>query len=231
MSMLVQNWMSKNVITVSTTDSMSRIAELMKEHNIRIVPVMKENKLVGVVTDGDIKRASASDATSLDIHELLYLIATIEARQVMTPDPVRVRPDLTLIEAAEIMLIKKISSLPVTDAKGDLIGIVTQSDLFRAMITLSGSGKKGIQIGFQVEDRAGAMEPVLAAVRSRGGRLVSIFTTHEHAAEGCRQAYLRFFGIDRSEMKAMLEDVGAHCRLQYVVDHQNNRRTVYPKGK
>ena len=69
--MLVKNWMSKNVITVDVNDSMARASELIKENHIRELPVMKNGKLVGVVTDRDLKKASASDATTLDIHELL----------------------------------------------------------------------------------------------------------------------------------------------------------------
>ena len=96
--MLVKNWMSKDVITIEANDSMSRATNLLKEHDIRMLPVMKNGKLVGVVTDRDLKRASASDATTLEIHELLYLISHIKIKEIMTKAPVTVHPDITVEE-------------------------------------------------------------------------------------------------------------------------------------
>ena len=84
--MLVKNWMSKKVITVDTNASMQDAIETLKENNIRFLPVMKKRKLVGVVTDKDLKRASASDATTLEIHELLYLLSKIKLKDIMSKD-------------------------------------------------------------------------------------------------------------------------------------------------
>jgi len=81
--MLVKNWMNKNVITIKSDDAMSDAMRLLKEHDIRLLPVMNKGKLVGVVTDRDLKRASASDATSLEVHELLYLLSRIKIKEIM----------------------------------------------------------------------------------------------------------------------------------------------------
>ena len=82
--MLVKNWMSKNVITMKAEDSMQHASSIMREHKVKMLPVLENGKLVGVVSDSDLKRASASDATLLDIHELLYLISKIKVRDIMT---------------------------------------------------------------------------------------------------------------------------------------------------
>ena len=82
--MLVTNWMSKNIITVDENDSMQDAMKLLKEHDIRMLPVVKKGKLVGIVTDRDLKRASASDATTLEIHELFYLLTRIKVKNLMT---------------------------------------------------------------------------------------------------------------------------------------------------
>ncbi len=88
--MLVSNWMSKNVVTVDVEDSMHDAVKLMKENEIRMLPVLKKGKLVGIITDRDLKRSAASDATMLDVHELLYLVSKIKVRNIMTKDPITV---------------------------------------------------------------------------------------------------------------------------------------------
>ena len=92
--------MSKPVITVKAEDSMQKATELLKEHNIRILPVMEIGKLVGIITDRDLKRASASDATTLEIHELVYLLSKIKVKEIMTKDPITIVPYYTLEETA-----------------------------------------------------------------------------------------------------------------------------------
>ncbi|HWR91354.1 MAG TPA: CBS domain-containing protein, partial [Desulfobacterales bacterium] len=107
--MLVKNWMSKDVVTVNEDDSMQDALKLMKQHSIRMLPVLKNGSLVGVVTDRDLKRASASDATTLDVHELLYLVSKIKVKNIMAKNPISVPPDLTVEETAEVLLNNKIS--------------------------------------------------------------------------------------------------------------------------
>ena len=116
--MLVKNWMSQPVITVEASDSMLNAVNLLKDHDIRMLPVMKKGKLVGIVTDRDLKEASASDATTLEVHELLYLISKIKVEEIMTKDPVTVPIDYTVEEVAEILLKNKISGVPVIDHDG-----------------------------------------------------------------------------------------------------------------
>ncbi len=94
--MLVKNWMSKNVITVDENDSMQDAMKYLKEHDIRMLPVMKKGKVIGIVTDRDLKRASASDATTLEVHELLYLLTKIKVKDIMTRDVITVPPDYTV---------------------------------------------------------------------------------------------------------------------------------------
>ena len=115
--MLIRYWMNKPVITVEKNDSMQRAAALMKENHIRLLPVVDKGKLCGIVSDRDLKRASASDATSLDVHELLYLISKIRVADIMTRDVVTVNQNWTVEEAADLMLDRKISGAPVVDER------------------------------------------------------------------------------------------------------------------
>ena len=151
--MLVETWMSKPVITIDADDSMQNATALLKEGHIRILPVMENGKLVGIITDRDLKRASASDATTLEIHELLYLLSKIKVKEIMTKDPITARPDYTLEETSRILLEKKISGVPVVNDEGQVIGIITRDDLLRVLIDLTGVDKRGIEFAFQVKDR------------------------------------------------------------------------------
>jgi len=124
--MLVKYWMSKPVITLDENDSMDKAIKLLKQHKISMLPIMKKGSLVGIVTDRDIKRASASDATCLEIHELLYLISTIKVKEIMTKDPITVPYNYTVEETAQVLLKHNISGVPVIDHEGDMVGTITQ---------------------------------------------------------------------------------------------------------
>jgi len=158
--MLVKNWMSKEVVTVDADDSMQNAIYILQEQNIKMLPVMDDGNLVGIITDRDLKKASPSDATTLDMHELLFLISKIKVKDLMKKPVYTVPPDYTVEEAAALLLEKKISGLPVVDENNRLIGIITRSDLFRVIISLSGLGKKGIQFAIRIKDMPGTIKEV-----------------------------------------------------------------------
>jgi acetoin utilization protein AcuB len=225
--LLVENWMNPNVITVDADDSMLDATKLLKEHNIRHLPVLEKGKLVGVITDRDLKRASPSDATSLEAHELLYLIANIKVREIMTKNPITVPFNFTIEEAAEILLQAKISGMPVVDKQGDVIGTITQTDLFKVLISLTGVGKKGVQFAFLLEDRAGSIKDVADVIRSYGGRMASILSSYEKAPEGHRYVYIRMYDVDRAKMPQLKEDLKKKAKMLYIVDSRENKREIF----
>ena len=225
--MLVKNWMSINVITVDINDSMQDAMKLLKENDIRMLPVMKKAKLVGIVTDRDLKKASASDATTLEVHELLYLLMKIKVKDIMTRDVITVPPDYTVEETAQVLQKNRISGAPVVDADGQLVGTITQTDLFRVLISLTGVGNGGIQFGFQVEDRPGSIKEVADIIRIYGGRMVSILSSYDEVAEGYRNVYIRMRSIERSELKKLIKELESKAGLLYMVDHTENNREIY----
>jgi acetoin utilization protein AcuB len=225
--MLVRNWMSKKVITVDVDESMVEATRLLKAHNIRMLPVMKKGTIVGVVSDRDLKRASASDANTLEIHELLYLLTTIKIRDVMTKHPLTVPFDYTIEEAAEIMLKHKISGLPVVDHDGQLVGIITQSDIFRVIISLTGLSNRGIQFGFLVEDRQGAIQEITELIRDHGGRIASILTSYDKVPHNHRQVFMRTYWMERKELLKLLEGLKKKAVILYMIDLKDGYREIY----
>ena len=224
--MLVKNWMSKDVITVDVNDSMQDATGLLKEHNIRGLPVMKNGKLAGVVTDRDLKKASASDATSLEIHELLYLISKIKIKEIMTKDPITIPVDYTVEEAAEVLLDNKLSGAPVVDDEGHVVGIITQTDIFRVMVSLTGVREKGIQLGFQLEDRSGSIKEVTDIIRKYGCSVVSILSSSDKKS-GYRHVYIRACNCDRGRLEQLKDELKAKANLLYLVDHIEKKQEVY----
>jgi acetoin utilization protein AcuB len=192
-----------------------------------MLPVMKKGTLVGVVTDRDLKKASASDATTLDVHELLYLISKIKVKEIMSKKPVTIPINYTIEETATILLENNISGAPVVDNNNAVIGIITQTDIFKVVISLTGIAKKGIHFGIRVKDIPGSIKEVADIIRGFGGRLASILTSYEMVKQGYRNVYIRAYGIDRSRLKDLLSDLKNKADLMYYVDHAENKREVF----
>ena len=136
----VRRWMTENVITITPQTTLPEAQRIMLEHKIRRLPVVKSGKLVGIVTLGDIREAKPSDATTLSIYELNYLMDRLTAKDFMTPNPITITADATIAEAARLMVEHKIGGLPVID-HGDLVGIITETDFCRLLISQSESVK------------------------------------------------------------------------------------------
>ena len=131
----VRNWMTADPITVKLETSLPEVHQIMVSEEIRRLPVVDEKgRLIGIVTLGDVRGAQPSPATSLSIWEMNYLLSNLNVEKIMTPDPITVNPDQTIGEAARIMLENRISGLPVTEADGRLVGIITESDIFSMVV-------------------------------------------------------------------------------------------------
>jgi acetoin utilization protein AcuB len=128
---LVRDWMSRHVITVTPETMLPEAEQLMVGKTIRRLPVMENGRLVGITTYGDIRNARPSAVSSLNIWELNYLVSRIKMSEIMSCDPITVSPEATIGEAAQKMLANMIGGLPVLDSQGQLVGIITESDIFR----------------------------------------------------------------------------------------------------
>jgi acetoin utilization protein AcuB len=211
--MLVKYWMTTEVITVDEDVSLMQASKLMKEHGIKHIPVIKEHRLVGIVSDRDLKEAQPSDATSLDIHELYYLLDKVKIKSLMSTDLHTTTGEEVIERAAALMLDYDISSLPVVDQEGKLKGIVTKGDLFRGLIAISGIHQTQLQIGLEVVDRPGAVKKVTDLIRTHGGRVVSITTHYEEAPEGFQHLYIRCKALENEE--ALFEDLEENFKILY----------------
>jgi acetoin utilization protein AcuB len=225
--MLVRNWMNPTVISTEAQASMEEALHLMKENQIKTLPVFDRETLVGVLTDRDLKRASASDATLLEVHELLHLLSRIKVRDIMSRNPITIPDTYTVEEAAEVLRDHHISGAPVMDAKGRMVGMISQNDLFNALMSLTGVKRRGIHLAFEVEDRPGSIKDLADIIRRYGGRMASILSSYDRAPQGFRHVYIRAYQVDRGKIGAMLEELQATAKLRYMVDHRENRREIF----
>lgn len=131
---LVKNWMSRDVISVELSTNLSKAHQLMLDHRIRRLPVIHRERLVGVVTLGDVRAALPSNTKTVSPFEANSLLLGVTVERIMTQNPVTVSPYATISEAAWLMMEYKISGLPVVDKSGKLVGIITESDIFRLVV-------------------------------------------------------------------------------------------------
>ena len=235
--MLVKNWMTRDVITIDGSDSMRHAADLLREHAISMLPVMKDDQLAGTVTDQDLGNASLQSGKVLEFKELLHLMSEITVDKIMNKRLITVHYDYTTEEAADMLLANSIHSLPVVDHEENVIGIITETDLLIALMSVTGLGregiqrifmkKRGIQFAFMAEDRAGSIKALEDIFRKYGGHIMSILSSLDRSPDGHRKVYFRLYGINRYKLSQLKEELGAKATLLYLVDHRENRREIF----
>jgi len=189
--MPVQDWMSKDLVTIDADTSIMKASKVMKQNRIQHLPILKKGRLVGIISDRDLKEATPSKATTLDIHEMYYLLDTISVKDIMPKTLFTIAPEATVEKAAAVMLKRRISALPVVDPQGSLAGIITKGDIFRAFVSVSGIHQGALAMGLELEDQPGSIKQVTDVIRAHGGRLASILTGYEGASEGFRRVFIR----------------------------------------
>lgn len=208
--MLVHERMTRNPVTVNPGTPVADALRLMREKKVRRFPVVDaQGKLVGIVSDKDLLYASPSPATTLSMWEIPDLLARIKIEHVMTPDVITVAADTPLEEAARIMADRKIGGLPVLQ-DGTLVGIITETDLFKSLLELLGGRRSGVRVTFSVRDAKGELARVTQAVFGIGGDIVGLGARELPAdADGQWEIMLKVQDVDQDALVAALRPVAA----------------------
>ncbi len=215
--MLVKEWMATKPIVVDENTSIMKATQIMKENNIRRIPVVRDGHLIGIISDRDIKEAAPSKATTLDVHELYYLLSEIKVKDIMTPDPITLKEDDSVEKAAVIMLENRISGMPIVDNDYHVVGIITETDVFKVMVSITGAYRSPIQLAFDMEDRPGSLNKLLNAIRELGGRIVSVLTSHEHMPVGRREVYTRLKDMPDQELNKLVDSLKKDFKILFVI--------------
>lgn len=211
--MLVKDRMTPNPVTTTPETGILEALQLMRKHNVRRLPVLDKGKLVGIVTESELLRVSPSPATSLSVFEMNYLLSKMKVKEVMTPDPVTVTPDTLIEEAAVLMRENVVSGLPVVD-KGQLVGIITETNIFDAFIDSMGLRRHGTRIAVEMEDRTGVLAGITSIIKKHDVSIISVATFHPGEHRG--HIVLR---LDTTDIEPILADLK---KAGYTISHVAN---------
>lgn len=173
--MFVKNFMTKDPITVTLDKSIPFTADVMKKHKLKRLPVMDNNRLVGIITEKDVAKALPSPATSLSKYEINYLTDKITVADVMTADVITVTPNTTVEEATMIMHQEDVGCLPVLE-NDQLVGIVTETNIYDALTKLFGFDRPGLRVTVQVQDRIGVIADLTTLIKNLDLTIISLAT-------------------------------------------------------
>lgn len=206
--MKVKHWMTKDPITVTPETLAVEAQKLMKENKIRRLPVVDKGRLVGIVTFRNLIEAAPSSATSLSIHELNYLIMKIKVKDLMKKNVITVSPEDTVIEAIARGVEKGIGGFPVVDPAGMLVGIITETQIAKAMIQLFGTDVRNEIISLEnVDLQPGTFGRIVAQVEALGGNMVSMFSIPRRTTDLLR-VYIRLKAGKKDEVVKALQQAG-----------------------
>lgn len=206
--MYVRSRMTENPITITRQTTVAEALDLMRRSSIRRLPVMEKGKLVGIVTDRDLSEVSPSPATSLSVFEINYLLAKMKVGDVIPKKQtvVTIPPDALLEEAALLMRDHKVGALPVCE-NGNLVGIITETNIFDAFIDLLGVRDAGTRITIETEDKPGVLADVTEVIRDYGANISRIAVFRENVKEDKALVVIR---LTNPNIDPMIEVLKGH---------------------
>jgi acetoin utilization protein AcuB len=217
--MLVKERMSYPVFTIRPDTPVPDALKLMKTESIRRLPIVdKRGRMVGIVSDRDLLHASPSNATSLSIWEVNYLLSKLKVEKIMTRAVISIDEDTPIEEAARIMADNKIGGLPVLRA-GELVGIITETDLFNIFLELLGAREPGVRLSLLVPDVPRELAELTKAITEAGGNILALGTFLGESLDN-REVTLKVDGVAADTLVAALEPL-----VERFVDVRGSPRT------
>jgi acetoin utilization protein AcuB len=212
--MFVGRRMTRNVVSVTKDASVLHVRNLLRDKDINQVPVVEGSKVVGVITDGDIRENSASPASTLSVHELNYLLTEMKAGDIMTRNPVTVSPETPVEEAAKILNEKGIGCLPVVK-DGGLVGIITTCDMLNVLLEVMGVGTRSSRIELSIPSDMGEICNIATIVKGLGLSIMSMVSTVHETDPATRFSVLRVNTDDIRELCKALRGAGYRVTTKY----------------
>lgn len=214
--MLVRNRMTLNPKVISPDASHPEALRILHQEKFRYLPVVDKNgKLVGVVTEADLLHASPSSASSLSIYEMNYLLANLKVQEVMSSPAITVAEDAPIEEAARLMIEKEIGCLPVL-RDGKLVGVITETDIFRTFVEVLGRGKNVLRLTLRSPDVPGELARLTAVMAKLGGNIHNVAS---FMGDDTQHVYFMFRldGVEEKILRTALQEMGEQivhlCRI------------------
>jgi acetoin utilization protein AcuB len=215
--MFVGRRMTRNLITATPDTSILKVKNLLKEYNIDQVPVVEGKKLVGIITDKDIRNNSASPASTLSVHELNYLLSEMKAREIMTKKLYTVSPGTTIEEATKLINEKRVNSLPVV-VNDELVGIITTCDMLNVLLEFMGMDTPSSRVELTLSGDMGEIAKIAGIINKLGLTIMSIVSTISREKGDTRIAVIRVNTDDITELIQVFEESGYNLAMEYKVE-------------
>jgi acetoin utilization protein AcuB len=224
--------MKTNLVTVEYDDTVLDALHLMREHKIRRLPVLRRGKLVGIITEKDIKEFSPSRASTLDIYEMHNVLAKTEVKEAMTKDVITVSPDDPIERAALILRDMRFGGLPVVEKNDNLVGIITAVDVFDVFVEAMGMRKPGARVNITVEDKPGAIAEIAKILKIHNLNIISLatFFTKERDDKK-RDIVIRLSGDKNNVDNAINELKDSGYNVTNVLEMEGRITSIYKMDK
>jgi acetoin utilization protein AcuB len=205
--MFVRDYMTRNPITVTPETTFPQAIKAIRNNKIRHLPVVEDNKLVGLIVENDLLSNQPSQATTLSVFEIYALLDSLLVSKMMSRPVITVEGDCPIEEAARIMVENKISCLPVVDGN-NLVGIITETDIFKSLVMVLGGKERGLRLTLRLPDKVGELAAISAKIAESGGNIVAI-TSSSHGLEGgLRDVTIKEAGADQEALVSWLRSSG-----------------------
>ena len=208
--MLVRDRMSAPAVTIITGTPFQEAVKLMREGGFRRLPVVnKSGQLVGIVSERDLLHASPSPASSLSIWEMNYLLWKLKIEELMTRKVVSVAPTAPIEEAARLMVEHRIGGLPVTDMSGAVIGVITETDIFKTFVEMLGGSEHGLRLMLEIPSGGGQLAKLSQAIFDLGGNITSVGSL-DHESDDMRRLLIKVQNVSQDQLVNAIEELGDH---------------------
>ena len=208
--MFVRDRMSAPVITVGPDTPFPDALKLMQKHQYRRLPIVNaDGVLVGIVSERDLLHASPSPASSLSVWEMNYLLAKLKIGQLMTKEVISVTPEMPIEIAARMLVEHRIGGMPVLDDKRHVVGVITETDIFKAFVEMLGTGIPGVRLMLRVPNGKGVIAKLATAIAALGGNIVSV-GTFGVSDGGDALLLIKVADVSQGQLVETLEALGDH---------------------
>lgn len=208
--MFVREKMSSPAVTIPPDMPFQDALKLMREKGFRRLPVVNaKGKLIGIVSERDLLYAEPSPASSLSVWELNYLLSQLHVKELMTKDVISTTPDTPIEAAAEIMSTRKIGGLPVVDEENHVVGVITETDIFKAFVEMLATDEPGVRLTLDVPERAGVLAELARAIADLGGNIVGVGAYASDKPDH-RRLLVKVQGVNKGQLVDVLEHLGDH---------------------
>jgi acetoin utilization protein AcuB len=208
--MFVKDRMTSPAVTITSETPFQEALRLMSEDGLRRLPIVDaDNQLIGIVSERDLLHASPSPATSLSVWELNYLLSRLTVSELMTKKVAIISPDAPIEVAAMLMVEQRIGGMPVVDENNRVVGVITETDIFKAFVEMLGSTKPGLRLLLRVPGGKGTLARLTSAIAELGGNILSV-GTFAVGEGGQASLVVKVEGVSQDQLVETLEALGDH---------------------